>query len=503
MLRRMAAEQAPAQQPADPEDSPTEAGPAVPPAPEQPVAPPQGPGYQQQPAEYQQPGYPPQGPPPPPYQPEYPQQQYPQYQPYAQEQYPQQGYPPPPPPPPYQPGPYDPQYVPPPPPPAYEQQPQFPPPPAYPSPPPGQVAPYQPAPYEQYPPPYQPYPPYEQQPQYQPPPYPEPQYQPQYPEPPQPQYPDQSYPPPHQQHPGQVYEQPPPPYQEAPPVDGGWGPAPTPQSDQIGTPMPDDQGDSVFRRFRRFASEAAYLVGASGRMQRDVDNIATIRRPIAIMRRVGVLSPVTEAGTSTVTALLSTMLATQRSDRVVAVDCDPGGAELSRRLEMSLGAGPLEGVTLVRSEGTADAVRTTLAEAQTQGARDVGLALVDCPGSMFDEVGSEMATSAHAAVLVVPSAQQMANYCLQELDQLPPEGQDVLLTRGVIVITMVENVDPGSATWLVQAFRQRGLEPVVLPYDAHIAQAWPLHSEELQAETRRALLDLAARVVETVTRTTS
>jgi MinD-like ATPase involved in chromosome partitioning or flagellar assembly len=197
------------------------------------------------------------------------------------------------------------------------------------------------------------------------------------------------------------------------------------------------------------------------------------------------------------------MLAAQRSDRVVAVDCDPSGAELSRRLELTVGAGALEGVSLIQSEATADAVRTTLAEVQTQGARDVGLAVVDCPGSMFDEVGSEMASSAHAAVLVVPSAQQLAGYCLQELDQLPPEGQDVLLTRGVVLITMVENVDPGSATWLVEAFRQRGLEPVVLPYDAHVAQAWPLHSEELQAETRRAVLDLAARVVETVTRTPS
>jgi MinD-like ATPase involved in chromosome partitioning or flagellar assembly len=76
----------------------------------------------------------------------------------------------------------------------------------------------------------------------------------------------------------------------------------------------------------------------------------------------------------------------------------------------------------------------------------------------------------------------------------------VLLTRGIIVITMVENVDPASVGWLVEAFRQRGMEPVVLPFDPHIAQSWPLHSEQLQSETRRAVLDVAARVVDTVTR---
>jgi MinD-like ATPase involved in chromosome partitioning or flagellar assembly len=238
-------------------------------------------------------------------------------------------------------------------------------------------------------------------------------------------------------------------------------------------------------------------------MQRDVDNIATIRRPIAIMRRIGVLSPVTNGGTSTVTALLSTMLTAQRSDRVVAVDADPSGAELSRRLELSLGAGPIEGVSLVRSDGNAEAIRTTLAEVQGQGSRDVGLALVDCPGTMYDEISTEMASSAHCTVLVVPSVQHVAEYCLTQLDQLTPDGQDVLLSRGVVVINIVQNVDPGSVGWLAAAFRQRGLEPIVLPYDAHIAQAWPLHSEELQAETRRAVLDLAARVVETVTRATS
>ncbi|MGZ0145473.1 hypothetical protein ACXJJ3_00275 [Kribbella sp. WER1] len=339
---------------------------------------------------------------------------------------------------------------------------------------------------QQYPPPgYQQPPPYQHQ--YQPP------YQQQYQPPPYEEYPPQG-----QHNPGQVpyqdyYDQLPP-----EPSGGNWSTPPTPQSDQLGRPQAPD-GDSVFRRFRRIASEAAYVVGGSGRMRRDVNHLATVRRPIAIMRRVGVLSPITNAGTSTVSALLSTMLSTQRSDRVVVVDADPAGAELSRRLEVSFGAGPVEGVSLVRSDATAEAIRATLAEVQGQGARDVGLAVVDCPGSMYDPIGSEMAVSGHCAVLVVPSAQQLAQYCLAQLDQLPPEGQDVLLHRGVIVISVVENVHPGSVDWLVEAFRQRGLQPVVLPYDAHIVTGWPLRSDQLRSETRDAVLELAARVVGTVT----
>lgn len=259
----------------------------------------------------------------------------------------------------------------------------------------------------------------------------------------------------------------------------------------------------MFDKFRRVAAEAVYLVGGSGRLQHEVDLIATCRRPIAITCWVGVTSPVLNGGTSTVTALLSTTLAAQRADRVVAVDVDPGGAELSRRLELTRGSGAIEGASLVRSDPTVPALRSTLAAAQSQGARDVGLAVVDCPGSMFDEIATEMANTGHCTVLVVPSAPDIAAYCLQQLDQLAPAGQDVLLNRGVVVITVVDSSTLDTARWLVDAFRQRGLDPVVVPYDPHIAGAWPLHSSELETETRRAVLELAARVVGIVTRTAS
>jgi MinD-like ATPase involved in chromosome partitioning or flagellar assembly len=448
MLRRLAP-QAPAEETDRPATPPAPApGPAPAGPPQYPNQPPQQ--YQQQPPPQQYQGQQ--------YQGQYPQQQYaPQEQYPAQGQYPPQQY--------SGQQPYPPQ--------GYPQQ-------LYPEQQGYQQPPYQPNPQPPYPQQQQPYP---QQP---------------YPQQPHPQQ-QEEYPPQGQQNPGQVpyqeyYDQPP-----QQPTGGSWSTPPTPQSDQLGTPLQEPDGDSVFRRFRRIASEAAYLVGGSGRMRRDVNHIATIRRPIAIMRRIGVLSPVTNAGTSTVSALLSTMLSTQRADRVVVIDADPAGAELSRRLEFTFGAGPVEGVTLVRSEATAAAIRATLAEVQGQGARDVGLAVVDCPGSMYDEIGSEMASSGHCAVLVVPSAQQVAEYCLAQLDQLPPQGQDVLLNRGVIVISMVENAHPSSVDWLVEAFGRRGLEAVVLPYDAHIVTGWPLQSEQLQSETREAVLELAARVVATVT----
>ena len=246
----------------------------------------------------------------------------------------------------------------------------------------------------------------------------------------------------------------------------------------------------MFERFRWAAS----VVGGVGLLQEEVELIAATRRPIAITRWVGVTSPVTNGGTSTVTALLSTMLASLRADRVVAVDVDPGGAELSRRLELTIGAGAIEGVSLVRSDPTVEALRSTLAAVQSQGARDVGLTVVDCPGSMFDEIATEMANTGHCTVLVVPAIEQVANYCLQQLDQLPPDGQDLLLSRGVVVLTQLGDED--TSRRLRDAFRERGLEPVILPYDAHIAAGSAIVFRELQPATRDAARELAATVVE-------
>jgi hypothetical protein len=63
------------------------------------------------------------------------------------------------------------------------------------------------------------------------------------------------------------------------------GPLPV-ATGSVGLQHEDRTGSGGFlRRIGRFAAEAAYIAGASGRMQRDVENIAIIRRPIGIGRR--------------------------------------------------------------------------------------------------------------------------------------------------------------------------------------------------------------------------
>ncbi|MFC5268286.1 hypothetical protein ACFPJ1_39785 [Kribbella qitaiheensis] len=127
------------------------------------------------------------------------------------------------------------------------------------------------------------------------------------------------------------------------------GPLPV-ATGSVGLQHEDRTGSGGFlRRIGRFAAEAAYIAGASGRMQRDVENIAIIRRPIGIGRMIGVIGPVPLSGTSIVTALLADALASQRTDIVLAVDAFPREGKLTHRLDQGLANTPNSRIQLARS----------------------------------------------------------------------------------------------------------------------------------------------------------
>jgi hypothetical protein len=334
---------------------------------------------------------------------------------------------------------------------------------------------------------------------------------------PPPSYPPAQYPnqqPPYEQ---PVYQQPQ--YQPAtgwdnPSPDGGPGAqAYTPAyQDPLAGPLPvasgsvglqhEERGGSggFLRRIGRLAAEAAYIAGASGRMQRDVENIAIIRRPIGIGRMIGIIGPIPQSGTSTVAALLADTLASQRTDIVLAVDAFPREGKLTHRLEQGIVATPDSRIQLARAEPTADAISDVLAARNVGGANQIPLSLVDCPAGLFEEATGYVAGAAHAVALVVPSARDDALTSINQLDQLTTDGQHMLVDKGLVIIAENQPDDPDAVRWLQSAVSDRGLGYVVLPYDDHLARAWPLRPEQLEPATRRAVLELAARLVERATR---
>jgi MinD-like ATPase involved in chromosome partitioning or flagellar assembly len=235
-------------------------------------------------------------------------------------------------------------------------------------------------------------------------------------------------------------------------------------------------------------------------MQRDVENIAIIRRPIGIGRMIGVIGPVPLSGTSIVTALLADALASQRTDIVLAVDAFPREGKLTHRLDQGLANTPNSRIQLARSEPTADAIREVLAARNVGGTNQIPLSLVDCPAGLFEEATGYVAGAAHSVALAVPSSREGARASIDLLDQLTTDGQQMLVQKGLVIIAEGQPNDPEPVRWLQSAVSDRGLGYVVLPYDEHLGHAWPLRPEQLEPATRRAVLEFAARLVERATR---
>jgi hypothetical protein len=277
------------------------------------------------------------------------------------------------------------------------------------------------------------------------------------------------------------------------------GPLPV-ASESVGLQHEEPGSGGFLRRIGRLAAEAAYIAGASGRMQRDVENIAIIRRPIGIGRMIGIIGSIPQSGTSTVAALLADTLASQRTDTVLAVDAFPREGKLTHRLEQGIVATPDSRIQLARAEPTADAISDVLAARNVGGANQVPLSLVDCPAGLFEEATGYVAGAAHAVALVIPSARDDALTSINQLDQLTTDGQHMLVDKGLVIIAENQPDDPDAVRWLQSAVSDRGLGYVVLPYDDHLARAWPLRPEQLEPATRRAVLELAARLVERATR---
>lgn len=222
-----------------------------------------------------------------------------------------------------------------------------------------------------------------------------------------------------------------------------------------------------------------------------------IRRSVPITRLVGVLSPVAEGGKSTVAVLLADTFAAQRTDRLLVIDADPDEAELSRRF--MLPRGTEKRVELRRCDATAASFRRTVGGSEGTGARGFGVVLVDCPGGMTSEVSAQVGLTGHAFAVSMPSVDHVADYCLGELDRMPPEGQQLLVERAVVAICVVRPQDSDRVGRVEQEVRDRGLACVVLPYDAHLAETWPMYPERLRPASRRAALALGARVIERCT----
>jgi MinD-like ATPase involved in chromosome partitioning or flagellar assembly len=275
--------------------------------------------------------------------------------------------------------------------------------------------------------------------------------------------------------------------------------------------------DPLIRRMGRGVIKG---LGSGAQGIREMGEVADLLgRQVPSYRQIAVVSVRGGAGKTTMAALLSTELARQRGDRVLAVDADAELGSLPLRLgvrsEYSLfdlaGRQPqtfeeaLPYLTQTRDglwvlpasrngriagEFTLETFQAALGSIN----RYFSAAIVDCGAGILTELHGGILATTHAQVLVTPGTVDGALSARGALEWFTANGQGALLSR--TVIAMVTHAPHGGADIdrAVQMLNEGGMQVVQVPYDRHLATGGMVSLDKMGAGTRNAVTRVAAEV---------
>ncbi|MEV3856988.1 type VII secretion protein [Streptomyces sp. NPDC050095] len=277
-------------------------------------------------------------------------------------------------------------------------------------------------------------------------------------------------------------------------------------------------GDSLTRRagagLRRLASSSGQEVAEQTRLAREVQQPVTTGRVIAVTSiRGGV-------GKSTVSALLGRTFNHYRHDPVLALEADAALGSLPTRLgaeavrwscadvaQILTPAMQLTDVTgylvpvadggwlLPASHGRVGAPldMRTYRTVTLALRRYFGVTVVDCE-SLPGEVARTAMDTAHVRIVVAPMTAEGVHATRQVLDWLAQLPHAALETTVVVLNTQSADasLDPEVAAGHL---RLPGVPVVQLPYDRHLAQGGPIHTDRLSRGAREAAVQLAAEAM--------
>ncbi|MBT2448638.1 MinD/ParA family protein [Streptomyces sp. ISL-43] len=264
----------------------------------------------------------------------------------------------------------------------------------------------------------------------------------------------------------------------------------------------------------------------------DPDRLRTVRTtPLHGCHRIAVIGLRAGSGRTTTAAVLGSVLAEERADRVIAVDADPSSGTLGHRVGRETGAtvrdlvgelprlntytdirgytSRMPGGLEVLADGPGRAASRTFDDREYRGVMDLlgrryPLVLTDTGPGLSNSPLPGVLELAHQLVLVATPGVDGVTSASTALTWLEEHGFQEQARRCVTVISGVR--EPGRmlrADELVAHFETRCRGVVVVPYDEHLAVGGELDPDALRRRTRAAHLELAALVSEGFTRAES
>ncbi|MER5888798.1 SCO5717 family growth-regulating ATPase [Streptomyces sp. NPDC001941] len=249
-----------------------------------------------------------------------------------------------------------------------------------------------------------------------------------------------------------------------------------------------------------------------------------IRTPVLSCYRIAVISLKGGVGKTTTTTALGSTLATERQDKILAIDANPDAGTLGRRVRRETGATIRDlvqaipylnsymdirrftsqapsGLEIIAND-VDPAVSTTFNDEDYRRAIDVlgkqyPIILTDSgTGLLYSAMRGVLDLADQLIIISTPSVDG-ASSASTTLDWLSAHGYAELVQRSITVISGVRETGKTiKVDDIVQHFETRCRGVVVVPFDEHLAAGAEVDLDMMRPKTREAYFHLSAMVAE-------
>ncbi|MDT0310201.1 MinD/ParA family protein, partial [Streptomyces sp. DSM 44917] len=267
-----------------------------------------------------------------------------------------------------------------------------------------------------------------------------------------------------------------------------------------------------------------FRIGGKAGEQDRQRKLEIIRTPVLSGYRIAVISLKGGVGKTTTTTALGATLASERQDKVIAIDANPDAGTLGRRVRRETGATIRDLVGAIPYLNSYMDIRRFTSQAPSGLeilANDVDPAIsttfndedyrrvIEVLGRQYPIILTDSGTGllysamrgvldlAHQLIIVSTPSVDGASSASTTLDWLAAHGYGELVARSVTVISGVRETGKlVKVEDIVAHFRTRCRGVVVAPFDEHLAAGAELDLDLMRPRTRQAYFDLAALIAE-------
>ncbi len=284
------------------------------------------------------------------------------------------------------------------------------------------------------------------------------------------------------------------------------------------------RGKQKAKSSRNPSAASRFKLGGKKEEAERLRKLELIRTPVLSCYRIAVISLKGGVGKTTTTTALGSTLATERQDKILAIDANPDAGTLGRRVRRETGATIRDlvqaipylnsymdirrftsqapsGLEIIAND-VDPAVSTTFNDEDYRRAIDVlgkqyPIILTDSgTGLLYSAMRGVLDLADQLIIISTPSVDG-ASSASTTLDWLSAHGYAELVQRSITVISGVRETGKMiKVDDIVQHFETRCRGVVVVPFDEHLAAGAEVDLDMMRPKTREAYFNLSALVAE-------